>query len=380
MGLLSALFSDTYVQPAECVISIDGAPLEDLFPFVSEVSVEVTRRCFAEATVTFISTVDETGYWTVADDPRLEKWADIAIEADFIDGTEEILRGVIHDVRPSYGTDAGDARVVITCRDNSAKLSREVRLKRWGEEPVGTTDLEIVAQIASDSGLAPHPMNGPGQTGLVLTQNATDIAFLQRRAKANGYELIFFGNTVYFGPQRVDLDPQPAIMVHAGDATNAYSFEPANAGDGGRAVAIASRDANGNPGPLRTIESNLPLMGTIPASGGGNDLRPLVDILDRASVPADAETEAYAQGMANENDLSIRATGELDGTLYGHVLRVGETVGVDGAGERHNGVYYVDAVTHKFTTDGYRQSFTLLRNAYGDNLSSAGPGALAGVL
>lgn len=378
--MVFGLFSDAYVQPAECIISVDGEPLEELFPFVSEVVVEATRNCFTKATITFVSTVDETGYWTAADDPRLEKWAGITIEADFQDGVEEILRGVIYRVKPSFPADAGEATLVLECRDNSAKLSREVRFVRWGEEPVGTTDTEILTQIASDHGLRPHPMSGPGQVGAILTQNANDITFLQRRARANGYELLFIGDEIYFGPQRVDLDPQPSIKVHAGKATNAYSFEPDNSGDGGRGVAIAARDDNGNPGQMQTITSNLPPMGDIPASGGGSDLRPLVDALDRASVPSGAETEAYAQGLANENDLAIRATGELDGSLYGHVLTVGETVGVDGVGERHNGIYYVDTVTHTFNTDGYRQAFTLLRNAYGDNLESGGLGALSGVL
>lgn len=378
--MVLGLFSDTYVQPAEVVIKIDDEPLEDLYAFVSEVVVEATRLNFSQATITFVSTVDETGYWTVSDDPRLEKWANISIEADFQDGSEEILRGVIYDVKPMFPVDAGEARMTLICRDNSAKLSRQARFVRWGEEPVGTSDAEILMQIASESGLSPHAMNAPGQSGVILTQNCDDITFLQRRARANGFELIFTGDEIYFGPQRVDIDPQPPILVHAGKASTALSFNPDNSGEGGRAVAIAMRDDNGNPGQLEPISSNLPLMGTEPASGGGSDLQPLVEILDRESVPSGAETEAYAQGMANENDLSIRATGELDGSLYGSVLTVGEPVGVDGVGQRHNGIYYVDAITHTFDTKGYRQGFTLLRNAYGDNLDSGGLGVLAGVL
>jgi len=64
----------------------------------------------------------------------------------------------------------------------------------------------------------------------------------------------------------------------------------------------------------------------------------------------------------------VVAEGELDGSLYGHVLRVGLPVGLDGVGDRHSGIYYVDRVTHVFDANGYRQQFTLLRNAVGDNL------------
>jgi hypothetical protein len=53
-------------------------------------------------------------------------------------------------------------------------------------------------------------------------------------------------------------------------------------------------------------------------------------------------------------------------------------VPVDGLGERFSGTYYVDSVTHNFNTQGYRQRFKLLRNAFGDNLDSVS--SLAGVL
>ncbi len=54
------------------------------------------------------------------------------------------------------------------------------------------------------------------------------------------------------------------------------------------------------------------------------------------------------------------------------MLRVGETVALDGVGERLNGLYYVDRVTHRFTSSGYHQAFRLLRNAYGDNVPGGG--------
>jgi hypothetical protein len=93
--------------------------------------------------------------------------------------------------------------------------------------------------------------------------------------------------------------------------------------------------------------------------------------MERQGSPSADELRARAQRLANEQSLRVKAEGELDGSLYGHVLRVGEPVGVDGVGDWLQGVYYVDKVKHHFSLDGYRQSFTLLRNAYGDNLESA---------
>jgi hypothetical protein len=91
------------------------------------------------------------------------------------------------------------------------------------------------------------------------------------------------------------------------------------------------------------------------------------------------EAKARAQAKANENAWKIMADGELDGSLYGHVLLTHKPVGVYGVGDTYGGLYYVDKVTHIFAQSGYRQSFRLLRNATGQNTEPESSDALAGV-
>ena len=79
--------------------------------------------------------------------------------------------------------------------------------------------------------------------------------------------------------------------------------------------------------------------------------------------------EVVGEGIFRAHGARHTANGELDGSLYGHVLRIGEPVGVDGVGERYSGTYYVDAASHRFDVNGYKVTFRLLRNAYGDDLS-----------
>ena len=124
---------------------------------------------------------------------------------------------------------------------------------------------------------------------------------------------------------------------------------------------------------------DLPLLGTTSADSTGSGLGDFTWRMTRQGNPNEEELRARAQQRANEMSMRVKADGELDGTLYGHVLRVGEPVPVDGVGDWLGGLYYVDSVSHKFTLDGYRQSFQLLRNAYGDNFSS-GSNPLSGVL
>jgi hypothetical protein len=121
------------------------------------------------------------------------------------------------------------------------------------------------------------------------------------------------------------------------------------------------------------------LMGTRSADSSGSGLRDFAWCMSRQGGRNQSEMLARAQRQANENALKVRAEGELDGSLYGHVLQTGLPVAVDGVGDWLAGVYYVDRVTHRFSVEGYRQNFTLLRNAYGDNVP-AGGSVLAGIV
>ncbi|MRR13396.1 hypothetical protein EG835_13290, partial [bacterium] len=225
-------------EPAECIIRVGSAGLEiaDLYPFLTEVTVDAGRAEPAVATITFESRRDEQGKWFVQDDGRLAPWEPIVIEAAFGSDTEEVMRGYIREVRADYPEDAGSARVIVECRDDSLALDREHVREVWGGD-APTADMVIVPTILAKYGLAPDPANGSGQTGLVINQDGTDIEFLRSRAEANGYDLLFRGGMAYFGPMRLDAEPQETIMVYAGEATSAYRFSVKD--DGHQADRVA---------------------------------------------------------------------------------------------------------------------------------------------
>ena len=91
------------------------------------------------------------------------------------------------------------------------------------------------------------------------------------------------------------------------------------------------------------------------------------------------EATARAQAKANGNSWKIKADGELDGTRYGHVLLTHKVVGVYGVGDTNSGLYYVDKVAHTFGQNGYRQKFSLLRNATGQDSEPESDDSLAAV-
>ena len=201
-------------EPAECIVRINDTPIEALYPLLSEVTVETGRNAPDTATLTFETRRDEQGEWLVQDatglfdnTPLMREWNRISIVAAFGSREEEVLRGFIRQIRAEYPADAGAAKLLVECQDESLQLDREHRRSSWGTELLPSSDLLILAEtLGRYTGLTPDPMNASGQSGIVgLNQDGTDIVLLQARAEENGYELYFRRGTVYFGPPRPGL-------------------------------------------------------------------------------------------------------------------------------------------------------------------------------
>ena len=365
-------------EPAECVINVDGEDIADLYPFLVEVSVQTSRNEAASATLNFESRRDEFGLWVVQDAGILKAWAAVTITAVFGDYSEEVMRGYIREVKADYPED-GNATVLVSCQDDSIALDRLHQRKSWGAD-VPTGDFVIFNEVIDRYALKPHSDNGSGQSSIVINQDDTDIAFLKKRAEANGYELVFSNGEVYFGPWRVDAEPQPTLMVQAGKETNCSSFSSNVDGHDPDSVSFDIAETQGNGVVQETVVSDLPLMGSEPADSRSSGLDDFSWRMSREGGADKSVLTAAAQKKANQLAMKVKAEGELDGSLYGHVLRVAEPVGVDGVGDWLGGIYYVDSVAHKFNNDGYSQQFKLLRNAFGDNLESGVSSVLAGVV
>jgi phage protein D len=384
MGLLIDLFSTKERAPAEVVIQVDGTEIVELYPFLVEVTVEAGRTEAATASLSFETRRDELGKWTVQDAGILKPWSSIVISAAFGSRTEEVMRGYIREVNLETPQDAGAAQVKVQCQDDSIRLDREQHRVTWGTAELPTSDQLILNEVLAPYGLLADPDSEAGQTGLVgLAQDDTDIKFLKARAEFNGYELIFREGRVYFGPMRLTGDPQDTLLVYAGTASNCLSLNVRADGHQADAVAYDAPAESGDTSTPETVQPDLPLLGLQHADSAAAGLEPFTWKLSAEAGASAERLQALARMKANDLDIHrLQGEGELDGTLYGHVLKAGLPVPVDGLGDWLSGVYYVDSVSHGFTPAGYKQRFRLLRNAYGDNLDSVAglAGKLAGVL
>ena len=380
MSLLSGLLDPPLREPAACLMEL-GEGLENPGPLnglVKSIEIVTSRTEAAAATIIFEDRRAEDGQFMVADSGLFFRWQPIRLTADFTSHQEEILRGYITGIKPNFPASGGEVTLELSVLDESALLDRDHMRTVWGAD-TEMSDLAILGQLLSATAISSDAECGDGQSSRTLNQDTTALTFLRDRAKANGYELLFLPGQVYFGPMRLEGEAQAPINVYAGRATNCLNFGVEDDGLKPDAVTyeVAPPDQGATP-EAQTISPSVTALGTTPAGNEGAGLATpyTVRVTRDGDEPPEA-TAARAQAMANAAAFKLRATGELDGALYGHVLRPGRLVPVDGAGVRYGGLYYTDKITHRFTEEGYRQSFELMRNATGED---GGPPAVAGPL
>jgi hypothetical protein len=195
----------------------------------------------------------------------------------------------------------------------------------------------------------------------------TDYAYVKALAEQVGYVFYIDPGPVpgvskaYWGPEIRLGVPQPSLNAgldgpHDNVTSLSFSFDKEKK----ELPVVFIQEPNSKapiPIPIPDISPLNPPLGVIPP------LPPKIKFLtDTAKLNPLA---AVMQGIAyaGTHSDSVFATGSLDVTRYGRVLRSRQLVGVRGAGDAFNGLYYVTKVTHQIKRGSFTQSFGLARNA-----------------
>jgi hypothetical protein len=207
----------------------------------------------------------------------------------------------------------------------------------------------------------------PLETDRIVTQQQTDLAFIQTLARRNSF--VFYTepspvpgiSTAYWGPkQRPGIPPQPALTMNMGAWTNTetLSFDF----DALRAVTPEATILE----PLTGLTLSIPVPNLLSPSLASQPAQPLRTriLRDTANLnPIQAALRLLTE--AREGEDAVTVTGTVDTVRYGQALRSRRSVGVRGAGETNDGDYYVQQVTHRIRRGSYTQSFTLTRGGRG---------------
>jgi phage protein D len=362
-------------------IEIEGEETQDIYPDLIGLEVEIDANMAAMFRLKIIIAQQSDGMWKYLDDERFSVWKEVTIMAGFEDTMEELIKGHITHVRPSFDPDSAECTLEIWGMDKSVLMDREEKLKDWP----GKKDSDIVSEILNTYGLTPDV----DDTSIVhdeacstIIQRETDMQFMKRLASRNGFEFYVEGTTGYFKPPLVDEAPQPVLAVHFGEETNVNRFSLEIDALKPASVSMFQIDRS----TKEVIDASIETSG-LTALGGRDATALLTGNVNAAKVcmgmnviTGSPEMTALCQGLFDEYSWFVTGQGEISGNQYGHVLKTRQTVTIKGIGETFSGVYYVTHVTHTFTSGGYSQLFRVKRNAItpsgNEDFSSASPGGL----
>lgn len=198
----------------------------------------------------------------------------------------------------------------------------------------------------------------PGQQG-------TDYAYVTELARQVGY--VFYvdpgpfpgSNTAYWGPEIKTGVPQPALNVNMDAHTNvdslSFSFDGLSST---LPIVFIHNQQTKAPIPIPIPDIN-PLQPPLGATGLIPTKIKFLTETAKMSIP-----RAIMTGIAtaSESSNAVQGSGGLDVQRYGRVLKARGLVGVRGAGDAFDGLYFVKSVTHSIKRGEYKQSFTLTRN------------------
>ena len=303
--------------------------------------------------------------WTYVDDERFQVWQPITIKAGFETGSEELVSGYITHVKPDFPSNQAQCSLEIWGMDHSVLMDREEKLRAWPNE----RDSTIASQIFSLYGLSSVVQETQvihNEDISTIIQRETDIQFLKRLALRNGFECYIEGKTGFFRSPRLDGPPQPVLAVHFGERetnVNRFSLEvnaltPAN-------VRMFQIDRINKEILEAVVEApQQTVLGATAASDLlATEIAPGQVSVGMNATTGTAEMTTLCQELFHQAEWFVTAEGEVNGNLYGHVLKPRRTVTIKGVGESYSGVYYVTHVTHTFVPNGYSQLFRAKRNA-----------------
>jgi phage protein D len=305
--------------------------------------------------------------WTMLDDDLFPRLAKIDVKGKIANTTETLISAYVIETSVNFSTQPGQTVLSVVAMDPSVLMNLEEKVRPWPD----MSDSDIASAIFAEYGFTAkvkdsQPARSDNEHRTM--QRGTDIQFLQQLSKRNGYECYVETSPTgeiegHFHPPATDQKPQGVLTVNMGQDTNVSAFTVRN--DMLRPTTVKVKGLEVESLSDQPAESQQQ---TDDGLGSGTALatdRPRVVLLTGNGLAKSGELQTAAQAVVDRSGWAIRAEGELNASTYGAVLRAKRTITLRGVGRMFSGTYYVDRVLHVFSAEGWKQRFSIRRNALG---------------
>lgn len=277
---------------------------------------------------------------------------------------EALVNAFVTEHKATY-SEAGGSTLEVTAMDATYSMNLEEKVTSWPNLP----DSAIAAAIFGQHTIVPEI----DTTSPVLTepegttiQRGTDIRFLHRLAKRNGFDCYVQPEPLtgldvgHFHARRLTGPPLAVLSVELGTDTNVADFSVRYELTRATSVTASGLDVlTKSPQPAlapAALEQPLGIEGTLMRQLPPPSIRPA-----DTGLPRTAELQRAAQAIVDRSTWSVFAEGTVG--LDVPVLRPGGIVAIRGAGRLYNGNYVLTKVHHTIRPDSVEQRFEAARNA-----------------
>jgi hypothetical protein len=314
--------------------------------------------------------------YSLIDSPLLRQFNRVIIMVTFGAIPKVLIDGIITHVQLNPSQEPGKSTLTVTGEDVSVMMDREEKTQTYPNQPDSVIVNRIILSYAQygliPTVIPPVSLDVPIMLDWIPSHRGTDLSYIKQLATKNAY--VFYVeptnapgvNIAYWGPPNLSslLPQMHALSVNMGASTNVASINfQYNALQPQLVSGSVNDRLTDTTIPVQTFASTRLPLSSKPAW--------LVNILNSRKKQLDSSGmtvfEAYtsAQAQTDSSVDVVTATGEIDSLAYGDILRARKLVGLRGAGNSYDGVYYVKNVTHQIKLGEYKQSFTLSREGLG---------------
>jgi phage protein D len=327
-----------------------------------------------EAQIDVPAGTDEGGTWQYLEDGFTQAFARVRVEVA-VDGGSfvALIDGPVVAQRYQLEATPEASRVTLVVHDDSVLLNRD-------ESVVVFEDMspsQIAQQIFADAGFDPR-VDSVAAAGSAFkryaVQRGTPMQMLRRLAREHGMFVYVepgdsAGRSVgVFQRPLAQADDLPDLVLR-GAERNIGSF--AAEFDALRPQAPQAASVLANDRSIVTAQSPTAPGTPLGPEAAHQLLTPATTLLARTREEQ-ADIDAATAGAADLSSWAWTAQGEVHADGYSGVLRPHRLVTVRGVGGHLSGDYLISRVAHEIRNAGYKQQFSLTRNARGAGSGAAG--------
>jgi len=355
---------------------------DDQLGLIGDIRVDQAIGMATEAEVTFPVTTDDSGAWSVLEEPWVQPFERLRVEIKVGDGDfVPLIDGPIVAQRVDLHAGPGDSQIVVVVHDDSVLLNRDEKVDLFED----MADSEIASQLIADRGLTPQVDDVPAPGSAlqrVVIQRGTHMQLLRELARRHGmFAYVKPGDTpgqsigVFERPKLARRDLPEILLLGPDRNIGTFSAEfdalrPMTAHAGSVTLAdVTAQTSDTGSASLDPLNGDA-VHDVLPGLTGTLLLRTREEVTD---------LDEATQAAVNESSWAFSASAELDAGSYEGVVTPYDVVRVVGVGGYLSGDYLVSGVTHLITDAAYRQQVSLRRNARAVGSAAAPPAIPGGV-